>query len=55
MPQGPAARIADLVQHPIITVIAVGPPVKTGGNGCCTRSAILAAGPCGIFTPPIAF
>ena len=31
-------------KNPIITVMAVGPPVKTGGNGCATESVILAAG-----------
>src|SRR3982751_1406884 len=31
-------------KKPIITVIAVGPPVKTGGRGCETGSVILAAG-----------
>jgi hypothetical protein len=28
----------------MITVIAVGPPVSTGGRGCATASPILAAG-----------
>jgi hypothetical protein len=30
-------------RNPIITVIAVGPPVRTGGNGCATGSVIRAA------------
>jgi hypothetical protein len=31
-------------RNPISTVVAVGPPVNTGGNGCATESVILAAG-----------
>jgi hypothetical protein len=35
-------------KFPIITLTAVGPPVKTGGSGWATGSLSLAAGPVGI-------
>jgi hypothetical protein len=38
-------------KYPMITVMAVGPPVKTGGKGCITLSVIRAAGGILLFSP----